>query len=95
MNADQNPPEEKVSNAEDAAIDKDVMDTPLAMTVSNLFTGRVGRRWKVGEIERELKGLGFSVSRNSVMLALGELEAHLEDNLFLPGSLWSVPMNGF
>ena len=84
-------------NPEEKAIDNDVKSTPLPTAILAAFTGgKIGRVWKVGELERKLQGLGFQASRRSVTLALAELEAHLSENEFLPwilverGNQWQL-----
>lgn len=84
MSAEPLPAEERVLNGEEAAIDNAVRNTPLPSAVLAVFTGRIGRRWTLGEIQRKLQALGFRLSRNSLVVAMGELEAQLEDNDFLP-----------
>src|SRR5260370_28325441 len=72
-------------NPEEEALDRDVKSTPLPTAILAAFIGgKIGRVWKVGELERKLQGLGFQASRRSVTLALAELEAHLSENEFLP-----------
>src|SRR5260370_34825742 len=84
-------------NPEEEALDRDVKSTPLPTAILAAFTGgKIGRVWKVGELERKLQGLGFQASRRSVTLALAELEAHLSENEFLPwilvehGNQWQL-----
>jgi hypothetical protein len=84
-------------NSEEVAIDRDVKNTPLPTAILAAFTGgKIGRVWKVGELEGKLQGLGFQASRRSVTLALAELEAHLSENEFLPwilverGNQWQL-----
>jgi hypothetical protein len=84
-------------NPEEETIDNDVKSTPLPTAILAAFTGgKIGRAWKVGELERKLQGLGFQASRRSVTLALAELEAHLSENEFLPwilverGNQWQL-----
>jgi hypothetical protein len=86
-----------LSNPEEAALDRDVKSTPLPTAILAAFTGgKIGRVWKVGELERKLQCLGFQASRRSVTLALAELEAHLSENEFLPwilaerGNQWQL-----
>ena len=73
--------------AEERALQAEVDATPLCTAVLAAFTGAVGRRWTVGELERRLTALGFKASRPRVTAALAQLEAHLAGNGFLPWSL--------
>jgi hypothetical protein len=74
-------------DAEERALQAELDATPLCAAVLAAFTGAVGRRWTVGELERRLSALGFKASRARVTAALAQLEAHLAANAFLPWAL--------
>src|SRR4051794_9878417 len=72
---------------EEQRLHEQVESTPLCAAVLAAFTGAVGRRWTLGELQRKLAALGFNASRVRLTTALVQLEAHLFDNAFLPWML--------
>src|SRR5256885_936646 len=64
-------------NVEEQRLHQQVESTPLCAAVLAAFTGAVGRRWSLGELQRKLAALGFSASRVRLTTALVQLEAHL------------------